>query len=657
MNNSLNYKLFDDVLVKEDNLLSVFEDIHDYIYANDGLSPQQTLEEFIKILFLKIVDEQSGQFNFIIISNSSELKESNIEKEVSSLFLITKKTYPDIFDIEDKIRLSSISLKYALRKLKDISLLASSTDVKGLAFQKFLSHREKDGHGQFFTPTPIIDFCVSMLDISFYDKVIDPACGSAGFLLSTLKYIKLHNVNIDMSDIIQKNLHGIEINKSIARLAKMKLFLESNVVPNIFCANGLITNTELDEQFDIVLANPPFGAKISDISILKNFDLGSKITIENNVIKKNSILNNQNVDILFLERCFALLKPKGRMAIVLPNGNFENPSLDYLREYIKVKMDILAVVNLPQETFIPYGTGVKTSILFLQKKAKGEIFKKDIFFARVTKLGYQGNKNGNLVYKKDTFGKELRDKNNQLILDEDFSEIINKYQNFKNDNNFIETENVFFLNRDFLENRFDFDFYQPKNRQLINNLQYYGAVKLGELCDIVKQKSKRLKLSDNKVNYVELSDINTHSYEIINAIEYIVHELPSRASYELEENDIITAVAGNSVGTKKHATALVSSDYVGAICTNGFRVLRNVKIDKYFLLFYLKSDLFLQQVFMYRTGAAIPTISDVDLANILIYLPSQKIINEVSMQVKEAINLRQQAINILNNLDITLDAK
>lgn len=120
MNNSLNYKLFDDVLVKEDNLLSVFEDIHDYIYANDGLSPQQTLEEFIKILFLKIVDEQSGQFNFTIISNSSELKESNIEKEVSSLFLITKKTYPDIFDIEDKIRLSSISLKYALRKLKDI---------------------------------------------------------------------------------------------------------------------------------------------------------------------------------------------------------------------------------------------------------------------------------------------------------------------------------------------------------------------------------------------------------------------------------------------------------------------------------------------------------------------------------------------------------
>lgn len=650
MNNSLNYRLFDDTLVKEDNLLSVFEDIHDYIYANDGLSPQQTLEEFIKILFLKIVDEQSSLYHFSALFNHEE----SIINNISDLFLTTKKNYPDVFDIDDKIRLSSASLKYALYKLKDIALLSSSTDAKGLAFQKFLSHREKDGHGQFFTPAPVIDFCVSMLNISCDDKVIDPACGSAGFLLSSLKYIQAHYVNVDLSRIIQNNLYGIEINKSVARLAKMKLFLESNVLPNIICANALVDNIALDGKFDVVLANPPFGAKISEEVILKQFDLGHKLSIENDVLIKKTILNNQNGDILFLERCLKLLKPKGRMAIVLPNGNFENPSLDYLREYIKVKADILAVVNLPQETFIPYGTGVKTSVLFLQKKSKDENFKKSIFFSRITKLGYQGNKNGSPIYKKDNYGKEVRNKNNDFILDEDFSFVINQYACFNRHQDFVESENIFVLNGGDLKNRFDFDFYQPKNRRLITNLQANGAVKLGDICELVKQKSKKLKSLDATIAYVELSDINTHGYEIINATEYKVYELPSRASYDLQENDIITAVAGNSVGTKKHATALVSTEYAETICTNGFRVLRNVSIDKYFLLFYLKSDLFLQQVFMYRTGAAIPNISDTDLANVLVYLPSQKVMDEISQKVRTAIELRQQSVDILSQLEITI---
>lgn len=649
MNNSLNYQLFDDALVKEDNLLSVFEDIHDYIYANDGLSSQQTLEEFIKILFLKIVDEQLNQYNFSVILNQKD----NLNNAIADLFLTTKKNYPDIFDIDDKVRLSSASLKYALYKLKDIALLSSSTDVKGLAFQKFLSHREKDGHGQFFTPVPVIDFCVSMLNISCHDKVIDPACGSAGFLLSSLKYIKSHNINIDLASIIQKNLYGIEINKSVARLAKMKLFLESNVLPNIICANALVEHMSLDGQFDVVLANPPFGAKISEESVLNQFDLGYKLSIENGSVIRKTVLSNQNGDILFLEKCLKLLKPNGRMAIVLPNGNFENPSLDYLREYIKIKSDILAVVNLPQETFIPYGTGVKTSIIFLQKK-NNTVENNKIFFSRITKLGYQGNKNGSPIYKKDSFGKEIRNKNNDFILDEDFSFVISEYACFSRHKDFFESENLFVLDSRDLKNRFDFDFYQPKNRLLIANLQKSGAVKLSDICEVVKHKSKKLKLLDTTIAYVELSDINTHAYEIINATEYKVYELPSRASYDLQEDDIVTAVAGNSLGTKKHATALVSKEYAETICTNGFRVLRNIKIDKYFLLFYLKSNLFLQQVFMYRTGAAIPNISDADLANILVYLPSQKVMEDISQKVRTAIELRQQSVDILSKLKINI---
>jgi type I restriction enzyme M protein len=256
--------------------------------------------------------------------------------------------------------------------------------------------------------------------------------------------------------------------------------------------------------------------------------------------------------------------------------------------------------------------------------------------------------------KKDSFGKEIRNNNNDFILDEDFSFVISEYACFSRDKDFFESENLFVLDSRDLKNRFDFDFYQPKNRLLIANLQKSGAVKLSDICEVVKHKSKKLKLLDTTIAYVELSDINTHAYEIINATEYKVYELPSRASYDLQEDDIITAVAGNSLGTKKHATALVSKEYAETICTNGFRVLRNIKIDRYFLLFYLKSDLFLQQVFMYRTGAAIPNISDADLANILVYLPSQKVMEDISQKVRTAIELRQQSVDILSKLKINI---
>jgi len=330
------------------------------------------------------------------------------------------------------------------------------------------------------------------------------------------------------------------------------------------------------------------------------------------------------------------------MAIVLPNGNFENPSLEYLRYYIKLKAKILAIVNLPQETFIPFGTGVKTSLLFLEKDTSNINIQYPIFFGRVTKLGYQGNKNGTPLYQKDKYGQTLKDSSGQPILEEDFSVIVAEYKKFQNAK-VIESDNSFSINFNELNGRFDFDFYSPENRKIFSNLDNVKTVHLGDICEIVKVKSKKLKNPNSIVEYVELSDINTHSYEIINSTTYQVHELPSRASYELKEGDIITAIAGNSVGTRKHATAIVTQDFDGSICTNGFRVLRNFKIDVYYLLYFLKSEIFLKQMFMYRTGAAIPNVSDSDLLNIVIHVPEQKIINEISSKMKNAFELRQES--------------
>jgi len=657
--------LFDIELSKEDNLLKRFEEIHDYIYANDGLSPQQTLEEFVKILFIKIFDENENLKLFSVSSDEwNDLKSgknvSSFSDKITSLFIQTQKEYQDIFDIDDRIKLSPNALGFTVNKLQGISLLGSSQDAKGLAFQKFLSHHEKDGRGQFFTPEPVIDFCVAMMQPKPKETIIDPACGSGGFLMSALKYLQNNNKNLATAKTVSQNIFGLDINRSIARIAKMKLLLEANGKTNILCTNSLedIDTVKLSlgqkNGFDLILTNPPFGAKITQSSVLSRFDLGYKWSNhKNEFYKTRTVYANQNAEILFIERCLQLLKEGGRMAIVLPNGNFENPSLDYLRYYIKQKAKVLAIVNLPQETFIPYGTGVKTSLLFLEKDSKNKEKQYPIFFGRVTKLGYQGNKNGTPLYQKDKYGQIIKDKNGQPILDEDFTTIIEAYKAFQKGKT-VETENTFSIQFNELSGRFDYDFYSPENRKMFSNLNNTKTVRLGDICEIVKVKSKKLKDPNLTVKYVELSDINTHSYEIINSTTCQVHELPSRASYEIQKGDIITAIAGNSVGTRKHATALVSDDFAGNICTNGFRVLRNFKVDSYYLLYYLKSEIFLKQMFMYRTGAAIPNVSDIDLANIVIYLPDKKTIANISEKMKKAFELRQASKQQIESINLQL---
>ena len=634
--------LFDTPLSKEDKLLRRFEEIHDYIYANDGLSPQQALEEFVKILFVKIFNENN---NLNLFSQNT----------IAELFEKTKQNFSEIFDCDEKIKLSDSSICFIINKLQDISLVDSSQDAKGLAFQKFLSHHEKDRQGQFFTPEPVIDFCVEMVQPKPNEKIIDPACGSGGFLMSALKYLQKNNQNIDILNVISENIFGFDINKSILRIAKMKILLEVNVKTNVLCSNSLENFENLNGMFDLILANPPFGAKITNSELLSKFDLGYKwAKNENRFYKTKHLQSTQNTEILFIERCLKLLKEGGRMGIVLPNGNLENPSLEYLRFYIKQKSKLLAVVKLPQETFIPFGTGVKTSILFLEKDTQNIEKQYPVFFGKVTRLGYQGNKNGTPIYKKDKYGQILKDKDGQYDLDEDFSEVAEQYKLFQQQKE-IKKNNSFSINYNEINGRFDFDFYSPENKVFAKTLKNGKTVKLGELCDIVKIKSPKLKNANQTVEYIELSDINAHSFEIINSTTYSVHELPSRASYEIKEGDIITAIAGNSVGTKKHATAFVSKEYEGCICTNGFRVLRNFRIDPYYFLYYLRSEEFLKQMFMYRTGAAIPNVSDTDLTNIEIYIPLNGEKEIISNQLRKAFELKQEFKKQLENIALEID--
>ena len=655
--------LFGDTL---DNPLKRFEDIHNYLYANDGLSEQQVLEEIVKILFAKYYDEQNTKRVFYVAENESS-NSSIFLKRLNTLFEDTKKKYKTYFDNTDSFKLSNQSLFFVVSKLQKINFSESTKDANGLAFQKFLGRHAKGGRGQFFTPDPVIDFCVEIIHPKPHEKIIDPACGTGGFLLSSLNYIKKTYKEEDTTNYVKNNIFGIEINKRVSQIAKIKFLLETNFDPNIICKNSLenlsglkflnFHETDNESSYDIVLTNPPFGTqgKITQRGILEGYDLGYKWDkYKDDYSKSHKLLKGQVPDVLFIEQCLNLLKPGGRLGIVLPNGHFENASMEYLRKYIKDKAYVVGVVLLPQETFIPYGTGVKVSLLFLQKKNGEAINNGQVFFSQIRKLGYIGNKNGASVYKRNKTGGTIV-KNGQKIIDEDFTESIHDYKNFLQ-TFFIDSDRSFSVASNQLNSRFDYDYYLPKNRTLIANLKKLNAVKLGDIVNIVKTKSPLLRKSI-VVEYVELSDIYTKSYEIINSTTLSTTELPSRASYEIKSGDIITAVAGNSIGTRKHATAYVTQEFNKAICTNGFRVLRKFKINHYYLLYYLQSDLFLKQVFMLRTGAAIPALSDKDFANILVYLPSQKEMDEIILSIKKSFKLRNDANNEILKIKAEINIK
>jgi len=666
------------LLEKNDGLLRVFEDIHNHIYANDGLSPEQALDETIKILFLKIFDEKNKKFEFKI--SPTEYKnvldgkdDPEFSNRLRNLQQGTFDFFSNLFEKGEKIKLKNSTLGFVVNKIQNIDLLNSSNDVKGLAFQKFIHTSQRVGRGQFFTPEQVINLCVEIIQPQADEVVLDPACGSGGFLSSALKYVSINQPD-RAKKFTKENIYGIEINRTAAKIAKMRMILDGDGFSNIAQHDSLSEWSSLDLElnrtngkanktyqnyFDIILTNPPFGTqgKIADKSVLRNFDLGYKWDeVDGDYVKTSVQLNGQVPEILFIERCLKFLKPGGRMAMVLPNGDFENSSLAYLRHYIAGIAEVFAVIKLPQETFIPSGTGVKTSIIFLRKKNGNDVIRK-VFFSQVTKLGYSGNKNGSLIYKKDEIGNTIKNKVGGLQIDEDISDVISSYLKFKNKQTLEEQENSFLVDKNDLSYaRLDFEFYKPSYRKQAKILSSKGAYKLGDLVKIKKSKSNKLKQKDLVVKYVELSDVSTQYNEIINATEMVVHELPSRASYEIEKGQIITSVAGNSIGTDKHASAFVTDEYSGFICTNGFRVLvPNEKlVNSYYLLYYLKSKNFLDQIFRFRTGAAIPSLLDVDLLNVLVLLPPIKEQNRIGAIIEEGFRERKQFQEKIKKIEVNI---
>lgn len=431
---------------------------HNIIRNNDKLSPEAAFDEISKILFIKIRYERTNS-GTQIFSKEEFLKQKKMYDAVKSkespdyyqfLFNKTKENFAKdhLFDENETIKIRENSFEQIVKELQVYNLSTTSDDVKGIAFEQFLGRTFRGELGQFFTPRTIVDFMVSVLDPQEGEYVCDPCCGSGGFLIRAFEYVREHienEVEVRKEDVKkslftddysklpkkeqEKNdqkvidafskmnyeldinnpmgrlrslsfdcIYGTDANPRMARTAKMNMIMHGDGHGGVHHHDGLLNvNGIWEGRFDVILTNPPFGARIdkelkiteadrfTDIEKIKAYEKRyGKENYDNALKQVNDHINQPILDlfqigkfsglteVLFIERCLNLLKPGGRMGIVLPEGVLNNTNLQKVRDFVESKAKILLIVSIPQDVFMAAGATVKPSLLFFKKFTEDE---------------------------------------------------------------------------------------------------------------------------------------------------------------------------------------------------------------------------------------------------------------------------------------------
>lgn len=431
---------------------------HNIIRNNDKLSPEAAFDEISKILFIKIRYERTNS-GTQIFSKEEFLKQKKMYDAVKSkespdyyqfLFNKTKEDFAKdhLFDDNETIKIRENSFEQIVKELQVYNLSTTSDDVKGIAFEQFLGRTFRGELGQFFTPRTIVDFMVSVLDPQEGEYICDPCCGSGGFLIRAFEYVREHienevevrkedvkkslftddysklpkkeqekidqkvidafskmNYELDINNPMGRLrslsfdcIYGTDANPRMARTAKMNMIMHGDGHGGVHHHDGLLNvNGIWEGRFDVILTNPPFGARIdkelkiteadrfTDIEKIKAYEKRyGKENYDNALKQVNDHIDQPILDlfqigkfsglteVLFIERCLNLLKPGGRMGIVLPEGVLNNTNLQKVRDFVESKAKILLIVSIPQDVFMAAGATVKPSLLFFKKFTENE---------------------------------------------------------------------------------------------------------------------------------------------------------------------------------------------------------------------------------------------------------------------------------------------
>ena len=609
------------------NLKTNFKSIRNYLAANNvGTARDEVLaQQLINIIFCKIYDEKYTAPDEIVRFRAGIDEEpKEIEKRIYGIFDELKTKYPEVIEKEDKIALDTNSIAFIVGELQNYSLMDCERDVVADAFETFIDHALKGGQGQFFTPRNVVKMIVDILQPNETDKIIDPACGSGGFLIETLKSIwlkmdekyqklgwKYHEIEKEKIDVATKNFRGIDKDYFLSKVAKAYMNLVGDGTTGIFCEDSLEetknwkSETKIKVQlegFDIVLTNPPFGKEIKVVGKdkLQQFDLAHEWKKTNDVfIRTNKIKDDVQPQILFIERCFQLLKTGGKLGIILPETFFHAPKLYYILDFFK-KHNVMWVVDLPHNTFRPL-CNAKCCILIIQK---GVSQQEKINMGVAVEMGHDHN--GKPMYRWD-YKTQTINKNEiwddiDLIINETENEDVEKKYTFK-----VNSSTAF--NQKVLVPRYFWNSREKEIEQIAKE-QNCSLVAVSDLINsniISHFDGHGSPAADNKgmgdVPYIRVKDIvNWDVYKDPTAlIPYHVFEKMRKDNKKLHEKDLLFVRRGSyRIGS----VALVSPYDTEVLLTREILVMRVLKeINEYgitpYYLIYLFSH-YLVQMQMYN---------------------------------------------------------
>lgn len=647
------------------NFKAHFRGLRDYLAGNvTGITRDETIaKQIIYLLFCKIHDEQTKTEREVLdfsLRPGEAIWQFN--ERIENLFEQVKQTHAGIFTEKEKIKLEDENLIYVVSQLQNFSLLDADRDIIADAFEEFIGTAFRGGEGQFFTPRNVVQMMIDVLQPTSGEQIIDPACGSGGFLA----YIAKHFSRTKAENTF---LAGIEKDAFLSRLAKIYLALLGQKNYSIFCENSLEQTSKWSVEthseirlgaFDVVLTNPPFGAKIPVVgdALLRQYQLGHIWREhEGKWLKTNSLQGKQPPQILFIERCLQLLKNGGRMGIVLPEGIFGNPSERYVWQFIRQNANVIGVVSLSQETFQP-STHTKTSVLFLEKTENPT---RKVFMAIANRIGH--DKNGKETFKFRANGLPLLDAGGNKILDDDLPTITRNFRAHLNGGLKKISHLGFALPTDNLKRHiFIPEYYNPEIEAELERLKNSGKYELISVGDLIEEKIIEVRRGNEigsrfygtgAVPFVRTTDIV--NWEIkIDPIKAVAEELYEqyRRNQDVRENDVLFVNDGTFLIGRTAMVTRLDEKIIIQSHLRKIRVLQPDKISPFYLFYLLNTKIVKNQVEAKTfVQATISTIGS-RLTEIVLPISSDgEEVRRVEKEVREIIklktNLRERCVRVI----------
>lgn len=646
------------------NLKLIFRRLLSTLYANTNISRREKLgNEMIRLIFCKIWDEKYEVNALPKFRIGFEEKPKVVKKRILELFEDVKSELvgDGVFDKNEEIKLEDKSIAYIVGELEHYSLLKTDKDVVGDAFEVFAESKLVGEKGEFFTPREIVKTAIQIINPQPEQTILDPACGSGGFLIYALehvwhvmenskKYKGISDLALVKKQIAEKYFFGIDKEIDLVKIAKAYMAIIGDGRGGVVQENTLHTAEDYQprpkelfvndkgefKQFDIVLTNPPFGSKIKVLlEDSRHFALGHKWKKEEGEWIQTKTVKETEPQVLFIERCLEMLKDGGKLAIVLPETYFHAPSTKYVLEFMKKNNNFIAIIDLAHNTFRPYNNA-KCILLILEKGRKQN---KNIIMAVSEEIGHDHN--GKVIHRYDKVTNKFTDEiwDDTKIIREELKQPANS-----------ENKNVFIVNVEDIKN----DVYVPRYywTKRINELKKEGEkkeLKFVLIKDLIKEKiiqdfsghgspSAKFK-GKGEVPYIRVADIvNWEIYK--NPTSHIPQHVYTNIKgngVDLQEKDILFVRRGSyRIGS----VAMVSKQDIDVLLTREIHVFRVINennkygIDANYLLYLFSHALTQKQLYN-------KVFIDTTLPNIAkrwedLYLPITKNLKE-QQQIKESI--------------------